>query len=219
MDWRGRSCSQAPSWRRKLARRRLGLHKGRPELWAFAASRILYIAIGDVRIPIASIDQPRGQSIVHLNGPKPLTALDALAIAERVTGQTFKVQRLPIPVIRVLRVVLKSFSPAIGSLLAIAVASEQGEAVDMRPLLDGRHPTNLVRALRAAPNKQVALSKPASDVTALLRRWGRGDRDAGEQAAALIYDELHRCAAAHMRRERRITRCPRRTSYTISSSV
>ncbi|MEO7132657.1 MAG: ECF-type sigma factor [Vicinamibacterales bacterium] len=39
-------------------------------------------------------------------------------------------------------------------------------------------------------------------VTALLREWSRGDADAGEQVATLIYGELHRRAAAHIRRER-----------------
>jgi RNA polymerase sigma factor (TIGR02999 family) len=43
----------------------------------------------------------------------------------------------------------------------------------------------------------------ADRVTALLREWSRGDAEAGEKVASVVYVELHRRAAAHMRRERR----------------
>ena len=41
------------------------------------------------------------------------------------------------------------------------------------------------------------------DITGLLRAWGRGDREAGERLIPLVYDELRRQAARHLRRERR----------------
>jgi RNA polymerase sigma-70 factor, ECF subfamily len=40
-------------------------------------------------------------------------------------------------------------------------------------------------------------------VTSLLREWSRGDAEAGEEVATVIYGEVHRRAAAHIRRERR----------------
>jgi RNA polymerase sigma factor (TIGR02999 family) len=39
------------------------------------------------------------------------------------------------------------------------------------------------------------------DVTALLRAWSGGDRDAGEQLLPLVYQELRRRAAARLRGE------------------
>lgn len=39
-------------------------------------------------------------------------------------------------------------------------------------------------------------------VTALLRRWGAGDRDALEELLPVVYGELRRIAAGQMRRER-----------------
>jgi RNA polymerase sigma factor (TIGR02999 family) len=41
----------------------------------------------------------------------------------------------------------------------------------------------------------------AEDVTQLLLAWSRGDRTAGDQLLPVIYAELHRRAAAAMRRE------------------
>lgn len=40
------------------------------------------------------------------------------------------------------------------------------------------------------------------DLTGLLNRMHGGDPEAGEQAASLVYDELHRLASREMRRER-----------------
>jgi RNA polymerase sigma factor (TIGR02999 family) len=43
----------------------------------------------------------------------------------------------------------------------------------------------------------------SQNVTALLREWSRGNAEAGEQVASVIYSGLHRRAAAHLRRENR----------------
>jgi RNA polymerase sigma-70 factor, ECF subfamily len=40
-----------------------------------------------------------------------------------------------------------------------------------------------------------------SEITRLLSAYGRGDRDALDRAIPLLYDELHRIAVAHLRRE------------------
>ena len=42
-----------------------------------------------------------------------------------------------------------------------------------------------------------------SGVSQLLRAWGAGDEQAREQLFAAVYGELKRCAAQHLRRERR----------------
>ena len=41
-----------------------------------------------------------------------------------------------------------------------------------------------------------------ADVTALLDRWRSGDRAAFDELIPLVYDELHKLAASHLRRER-----------------
>jgi RNA polymerase sigma factor (TIGR02999 family) len=44
---------------------------------------------------------------------------------------------------------------------------------------------------------------PASDVTTLLRAWSEGDVRARDRLMPVVYAELHRRAAAYLRRERR----------------
>lgn len=41
----------------------------------------------------------------------------------------------------------------------------------------------------------------SNQVTVLLRKWSEGDANALEQLTPLVYDELHRLAHRHMRRE------------------
>jgi RNA polymerase sigma factor (TIGR02999 family) len=46
-------------------------------------------------------------------------------------------------------------------------------------------------------------SAEGEDVTGLLRAWSKGDAEAGERLVPLVYDQLRRQAARHLRRERR----------------
>ena len=43
---------------------------------------------------------------------------------------------------------------------------------------------------------------PAGEVTRLLQAWGRGDRTARDRLIPVVYAELKRRAAAHLRHER-----------------
>jgi RNA polymerase sigma factor (TIGR02999 family) len=43
---------------------------------------------------------------------------------------------------------------------------------------------------------------PSHQITAMLREWGGGDREALEKLMPLVYDELHKQAARYLRRER-----------------
>lgn len=53
-----------------------------------------------------------------------------------------------------------------------------------------------------ATHSENAHSALPSQITELLRGMQRGDRQAGEQACTLVYDELNRIAARELRRER-----------------
>ena len=50
--------------------------------------------------------------------------------------------------------------------------------------------------------QQKAATSPPSQLTLLLNRMRQGDQDAAEQAASLVYAELHRIASRQMKHER-----------------
>src|SRR5512143_112490 len=54
--------------------------------------------------------------------------------------------------------------------------------------------------MRKAQAKPLMTVAP-NQVTVLLRKWSEGDENALEQLTPLVYDELHRLAHQHMRRE------------------
>jgi uncharacterized protein YbjT (DUF2867 family) len=128
------------------------LRKGRARLVGSGRVPVCYIAIADVAaFAVASIGNPNARNRnLYLTGPEPLSGLEAVAIAERVTGQTFKVQKVPIAALRIVRAVLQPFNPILASLLAMAIGSEQGEGTDMEPLLRefGIQPTTFEQYVR-----------------------------------------------------------------------
>jgi NADH dehydrogenase len=118
------------------------LRNGRARVVGSGRSCVSYIARADVAaFAVASVDNPRAfNRNLHLTGPEPLSALDAIAIAERVTGRAFRVQRVPVAVLNTARAVLQPFNPTLASLLAMAVGSTDGsEHTDMAPLLQEFH--------------------------------------------------------------------------------
>lgn len=114
------------------------LQQGRARIAGSGRSPVSYIATADVAAFAAAAVHNAGacNRALHLTGPEPLSPCDAVAIAERVTGRPFKVQRAPLAVLRAARIVLQPFNPIMGCLLAMAVGSAEGsERNDMAPPL------------------------------------------------------------------------------------
>ncbi|MEO7132658.1 MAG: SDR family oxidoreductase [Vicinamibacterales bacterium] len=113
------------------------LRKGRARLIGSGRVPLCYIAVADVAaFAVAAVDQPKAfNRNLHITGPEPITGLDAVEIAERVTGQTFTVHKVPIAALRVVRAVLQPFNPILASLLAMGIGAQDGEGADMEPLL------------------------------------------------------------------------------------
>lgn len=61
-------------------------------------------------------------------------------------------------------------------------------------------PRKLYNTPIVAPEDQ-SVASDSGNLTLLLNRMQRGDRQAGEEAATMIYGELHRIASSAMRRE------------------
>jgi NADH dehydrogenase len=140
------------------------VHAGSAAGWDFRAGRarfagsgqapVAFVSIRDVAaIAVAAVGNPAcfGRNL-HITGPEPLTTLEAIAIAERVTGRTFTSQRIPTAVLRVLRVALRPFSPHLASLMAMGIGLEEGEPVAMKALFDefGIKPTTFEDYARGA---------------------------------------------------------------------
>jgi uncharacterized protein YbjT (DUF2867 family) len=111
--------------------------RGRARLMGSGRAQASYIAVADVAaFAVAAADNVAAfNRTLHITGPQPLTGLEAVAIAERVTGKTFSVQRLPAAALAVLRVAAMPFSARFSSLFAMGLGMQIDDCVAMQPLL------------------------------------------------------------------------------------
>ena len=138
------------------------VHAGPIAGWNFAAGRarlmgsgravLAYISSSDVAaFAVAAVENPPESGRAwHLVGPEPLSGLDAVAVAERVAGRPFSVQRLPIGVLQILRIAFRPFQPTLSSLFAMGVGMERGEPASTPLLFDdlGIRPTTFEEYVR-----------------------------------------------------------------------
>jgi uncharacterized protein YbjT (DUF2867 family) len=123
------------------------IHAGPAAGWDFAAGRarimgsgrvpVAYISVADVAaFAVAAVENPAAADrALHIAGPEPLTGLDAVAIAERVTGRVFSVQRLPTVTMKLLRVALRPVNPRLSAVMGLGIGMQEGDGVAMEPLL------------------------------------------------------------------------------------
>jgi uncharacterized protein YbjT (DUF2867 family) len=92
-----------------------------------------YISLHDVASLAANCvdhsDAPNRD--LHVTGPEPLSADQALRIAEEEIGHPFKVQKAPIAILKAGSALLRPFHPGFSSLLAMTVSMERGERTDL----------------------------------------------------------------------------------------
>jgi uncharacterized protein YbjT (DUF2867 family) len=122
-----------------------------------------YVSVCDVAaFAVASIEHPAaaGRSL-HITGPEPLTGMDAVAIAERVTRRRFRVQRVPLAALRVIRAVIGPFNPLLASFMAMGIAMDSGEQVAMDVLWRefGIQPTTFEQYVRSASSAAASDSR------------------------------------------------------------
>jgi uncharacterized protein YbjT (DUF2867 family) len=111
--------------------------RGRARLMGSGRAEASYISVTDVAaFAVAAIESRRAANrVLHITGPEPLTGFDAVAVAERVTGQTFSVQRLPTPALRIARFAVMPFNTRLAALFAMALGMQANDRVAMEPLL------------------------------------------------------------------------------------
>ncbi len=111
---------------------------GRARIAGAGTAPVGYISVGDVAsFATSAVTHPAALNRdLPLAGPEPLSALEAISIAEQVTGRRFKVQRAPLAVLRIARPVVGLFSPPLGSLLGLIVGQASPAGGLPKPLYD-----------------------------------------------------------------------------------
>jgi NADH dehydrogenase len=110
--------------------------RGRARIMGSGRAALSYVSASDVAAFAESsvLNPAAADRALHITGPEPLSALDAVAIAERVTGKRFTVQRIPTGALAILSIAARPFSESLSSLFRMGVALDRGEVADMAPL-------------------------------------------------------------------------------------
>ena len=98
------------------------------------AAAVGYISVEDVAaFAVSSLTHPIAKNRdLPLRGPEPLSALEAVAIAERVAGLTFRVRRAPLPLLKLVRLAAGRFHSHFDALLGLMIGQE-ASSPDLRP--------------------------------------------------------------------------------------
>ena len=84
-----------------------------------------YVSTQDVAALIAHVAQEaEPPDVVEFGGPEPLSKVEAVAIAERLTGRRIKVQRMPRPLATFIMRRLRRRSPAMASVFAAGLLQD-----------------------------------------------------------------------------------------------
>ena len=115
------------------------LEKGVARIFGPGTARTNYIAVGDVAAMAALVlERPdaRGE-VIEFGGPDNLTALEVVAIFERIAGRPAKRQHVPLPVMRLMALVLPFVNPVFARQVRLGVLSATADAsFDMAPVLE-----------------------------------------------------------------------------------
>jgi NADH dehydrogenase len=105
-------------------------------------SFISALDVAEFAVLAATRPELQGRAL-PLGGPAPVSPLDAVAIFEEATGRRFKVQHVPVPVIKTMSLLLRPFDPITSSLMSLGAAVAKGDVIDMAQVR-GEFPVKLV---------------------------------------------------------------------------
>lgn len=110
--------------------------KGHARIVGSGEAPVSYVSLGDVAAFAVSAvcdDTMLGRDI-PIAAPEPVSPNDAVRICEKMTGKTFKVQRLPAGPFRLGARLVRPVNERVHSLLALTAAIAEGDELDMTPV-------------------------------------------------------------------------------------
>jgi NADH dehydrogenase len=114
------------------------LRHGRARIVGTGTRKVSFISIGDVArfAVLAALDPRTTNRNLVLGGPDALSPIEIVELCQEITGRTFRVQRVPVWVLRTMASLVRLFSRELSELMQLgAVSAEDGDAIDMASTL------------------------------------------------------------------------------------
>jgi len=123
------------------------VERGRTTIFGRGTNPVNFVSVADVaQFVLIALDNPAARNqVIEVGGPENLSLVQVAAIFERVTGRTGKKSHVPLPVMRVMAVLMRPFNPALGRQIAAGVHMDTADqTLDMTDTLT-RFPVQLTR--------------------------------------------------------------------------
>jgi NADH dehydrogenase len=123
------------------------VEKGRTTIFGRGINPVNFVSVTDVaQFALIALDNPAARNqVIEIGGPENLSLVQVAKIFERVTDRTAKKSHVPLPLMRVMTVLMRAFSPTLSRQIAAGVYMDtEDHALDMTETLK-RFPVSLRR--------------------------------------------------------------------------
>jgi uncharacterized protein YbjT (DUF2867 family) len=104
---------------------RFDLHSGKVAVFGKGDTKRRWVAADDVAALVAAVtSESDPPELIEFGGPEALSRNEAIAVAERATGRSFKVQRVPLPVARLGMKIFSRPNDALASIFGTGVMQD-----------------------------------------------------------------------------------------------
>ena len=120
---------------------------GKTKIFGSGNNPINLVSVEDVaKIALIALENSHSPNrIIEIGGPENLSFKEVVKTFERVTGQTAKVSHVPLPAIKVMRVIVGIFNPALRRMMTAAIYNDTADLTfDMKDTLQ-QFPLELTR--------------------------------------------------------------------------
>jgi uncharacterized protein YbjT (DUF2867 family) len=120
---------------------------GRTTIFGRGMNPVNFVSVVDVaRFALIALDNPEArQQVIEIGGPENLSLVQVAETFERVTGRTSRKSHVPLPLMRVMTVLMRPFNPALSRQIAAGVYMDtEDQTLDMTGTLT-RFPVRLRR--------------------------------------------------------------------------
>lgn len=136
------------------------LKTGKATIFGGGNNPINFVSAGDVaQFALLALEDPRAQNqIIDVGGPENLSFNQIAGIFEAIGGKKASLNHIPLPMLRVMRVVMRVANPTLAQQITGAIAMETtDQTCDMAPVL-AKYPVTLARLEDVARGIAVARS-------------------------------------------------------------
>ncbi|HEV2235129.1 MAG TPA: SDR family oxidoreductase [Ktedonobacterales bacterium] len=105
------------------------LQTGKARIFGRGTNPVNFVSVEDVaHLALLSLDDAEAHGrVIEIGGPENLTLEQVVALFERVSGRSAQQSHVPLPMMRVMAVVLRAFNPALARMIELGILMDTAD--------------------------------------------------------------------------------------------